>query len=114
MVMLVSLTQAREHLRVDSTDEDNDLTLKIHAASGAVLNYIRNGADVFTDSAGDPILDSNDSPIGIPFEIQAATLLMLGYLYRDRDGDPDKAYEMGYLPRPVTALLYPYRVPSLR
>lgn len=114
MVMLVSLTQAREHLRVDSTDEDNDLTLKIHAASGAVLNYIRNGADVFTDSSGEPILDSNGSPIGIPFEIQAATLLMLGYLYRDRDGDPDKAYEMGYLPRPVTALLYPYRVPSLR
>ena len=114
MVMLVSLAQAKEHLRVDDADNDNDLTLKVHAASAAVLNYIRNGADVFTDSSGEPIVDSNGNPIGIPYDVQAATLLMLGYLYKDRDGDPDKAYEMGYLPRPVTALLYVYRVPSLR
>lgn len=114
MVMLVTLQQARDHLRSDSTDDDNDLTLKIHAASGAVLNYIRNGADIFTDSSGEPVLDSNGGPIGIPYEVQAATLLMLGYLYKDRDGDPDKAYEYGYLPMPVMSLLYPHRVPSLR
>jgi hypothetical protein len=114
MVMLVSLQQAKDHLRVDSSDEDNDLTLKIHAASAAVLNYIRNGADLFTDSAGEPILDSNDAPIGIPYEIMAATLLMLGYLYTNRDADPDKAYGHGMLPNDVTALLYPHRVPSLR
>lgn len=114
MVMLVSLAQAKEHLRVDDADNDNDLTLKIHAASGAVLNYIRNGADVFTDSSGEPILDSNDNPVGIPYEIQAATLLMVGYLYRMRDNNEDGEYEMGYLPKPVTALLYTFRVPSLR
>lgn len=114
MVMLVSLQQAKDHLRLDSNDGDNDLTLKIHAASGAVLNYIRNGADVFTDSSGEPILDSNGTPIGIPFEIMAATLLMVGYLWKDRDGDPDGAYTLGYLPMPVMSLLYSYRVPSLR
>lgn len=114
MVMLVSLTQAKDHLRVDTSDGDNDLTLKIHAASGVVLNYIRNGADAFTDSAGDAIEDSNGNPIGIPFEVQAATLLMLGYLYTNRDSDPDKAYGLGTLPNDVTALLYPYRVPTLR
>lgn len=114
MVMLVSLQQARDHLRSDATDDDSDLTLKIHAASAAVLNYIRNGADIFTDSSGEPILDSNGAPIGIPYEVQAATLLMIGYLYKDRDSDPDKAYEYGYLPKPVMSLLYPHRVPSLR
>lgn len=114
MVMLVGLAQAKEHLRVDDADNDNDLILKIHAASAAVLNYIRNGADAFTDSSGEPILDSNDNPLGIPYEVQAATLLMLGYLYKDRDSDPDKAYEHGYLPMPVMSLLYPWRVPSLR
>lgn len=114
MVMLVSLAQGKEHLRVDSSDEDNDLTLKIHAASAVVLNYIRNGADSFTDSAGDAIVDSNGNPLGIPYEIQAATLLMLGYLYTNRDSDPDKAYGLGTLPNDVTALLYTYRVPSLR
>jgi hypothetical protein len=118
MVMLVSLQQAKDHLRVDSSDEDNDLTLKIHAASAAVLNYIRNGADVFTDSAGEPILDSNDNPIGIPYEIQAATLLMIGYLNRLRDENDNTligdGFAYGYLPNPVMSLLYPYRVPSLR
>jgi hypothetical protein len=114
MVMLVSLQQAKDHLRVDGSADDNDLTLKIHAASGAVLNYIRNGADAFTDSAGEAIVDSNDNPIGIPYEVQAATLLMLGYLYRMRDNNEGGEFEMGYLPKPVTALLYPYRVPSLR
>lgn len=114
MVMLVSLAQAKDHLRIDTSDGDNDLTLKIHAASGAVLNYIRSGADAFTDSSGEAILDSNESPIGIPYEIQAATLLMIGYLNRDRDADGDKAYQMGYLPAPVTALLYPHRDPMLR
>lgn len=114
MVMLVSLAQAKEHLRVDDADNDNDLTLKIHAASAAVLNYIRNGADLFTDSAGDAIVDSNGNPLGIPYEVMAATLLMLGYLYTNRDSDPDKAYGHGMLPNDVTALLYPHRVPSLR
>lgn len=114
MVMLVSLAQAKEHLRVDDADNDNDLILKIHAASAAVLNYIRNGADVFTDSSGEPIVDSNGNPIGIPYDVQAATLLMIGYLYRMRDNNEDGEFEMGYLPKPVTALLYVYRVPSLR
>lgn len=114
MVMLVSLTQAKDHLRVDTADEDNDLTLKIHAASAAVLNYIRNGADIFTDSTGEPIVDSNEAPLGIPYEVQAATLLLIGYLYRQRDSDEDKEWDMGYLPKPVTALLYTHRIPSLR
>ncbi len=114
MVMLVSLAQAKEHLEVDHSDRDNDITLKIHAASAVVLNYIRNGADAFTDSAGEPILDSNGLPIGIPYEIQAATLLMLGYLYKNRDSDPDKAYGLGTLPNDVTALIYKHRVLTLR
>lgn len=114
MTLLVSLQQAKDHLRIDTDDGDNDLTLKIHAASAAVLNYIRNGADEFTDSSGEAIVNSNDEPQGIPYEVQAATLLMLGYLNKDRDGDPDKAYEHGYLPKPVMSLLYPHRTPSLR
>jgi hypothetical protein len=114
MVMLVTLAAAKDHLRIDNSDDDNDLTLKIHAASGAVLNYIRNGADEFTDSSGEPILDSNGVPVGIPFEIQAATLLLLGYLFKDRDGDPDKAFTHNYLPMGVISLLTFWRDPTLR
>lgn len=111
-MMLVTLQQASDHLRRDTSDDDTDLTLKIHAASGAVLNYVGAGA-TFLDSSGAVPTDSNGDPVDVPFEVKAATLLMIGYLYKDRDGDAAKEYEMGFLPRPVTALLYPLRDPVL-
>lgn len=114
MVMLVSLAQAKDHLEWDNSDRDDFLTLKIHSASALVLNYMKNGADAFTDSAGEPIEDSNGNPLGIPYEVQAATLLMVGHLVKNRDGDPDKAYSHGMLPNDVTALIYVHRIPSLR
>lgn len=111
-MMLVSLDAAKSHLRVDNSDEDNDITLKIHAASGAVLNYLKSGANKFLDSNGDVEIDSANDPVGVPYEVEAATLLMLGYLYKDRDENADGAYAQGYLPKPVTALLYPLRDPA--
>jgi len=98
-MMLVTLAEARDHLRSDSVDDDADLTIKIHAASGAVINYLKSPA--FIDESA------------VPFEVKAATLLLIGYLYKDRDGDEGGEYQQGYLPRPVTALLYPLRDPAL-
>jgi hypothetical protein len=113
-MMLVTLQQARDHLRSDDTADNNDLTLKIHAASAIVVDYIQGpGIDGFTDSAGDVLLDSNGEPLDVPYAVQAATLLMIGYLYRLRDGDADKEFSQGYLPFPVMSLLNPYRDPSL-
>lgn len=112
MNLLVTLEEAKRHLRIDTDADDLDLTLKLYAASAAVLTYLKSGADAFTDSAGDVIEDSA-GPVGVPFQVQAATLLMTGYLYKNRDEDADKAFQPGYLPAPVTALLYPLRDPSL-
>lgn len=109
MTMLVTLEQAKAHLRIDTADEDADLTLKIHAASSAVMNYLKS-AIIFEPAIVDGILVYTTV---VRFEIQAAVLLMVGYLYKDRDSDPDREYEPGMLPRPVTALLYPLRTPSL-
>lgn len=111
-MMLVSITTAKSHLRVDTFDEDNDITLKIHAASAAVLNYLKSGANKFLDSNGEVEIDSSGEPVGVPYEVEAATLLMLGYLYKDRDENAEGAYEQGFLPKPVTALLYPLRDPA--
>lgn len=110
-MMLVTLAQAKGHLRVDFNDEDNDIELKIKAASAAVLNYLKSGADSFLDSSGDVIEDSN-GPI-VPAEVQAATLQLVGYFWKYRDGTPAGAFQMGYLPPDVTALLYPLRDPAL-
>lgn len=114
-MMLVTLADGKKQLRIDHDDDDDFVTLQIHAASGMVMNYLKDeGSDSFTDSAGELTLDSNSEPVGVPYEVQAATLMMLGYLYRNRDNDMDGEYEMGYLPRPVMAMLYPLRDPELR
>lgn len=115
-MMLVSLNKGKEHLRMDHDAEDNLITTYIRAASAAVVNYLKSGADAFLDSAGEVEFDSSDEPIGVPFEVQAATLLMLGYLYKHRDNNDgwaiDGAFGQGTLPMPVTALLYPLRDPT--
>jgi len=109
-MMFVSIEQAQDHLRAYDVEDENDITLKIHAASGAVRNYLGSYVDTFLDTAGDVIVDSSGVP-EVPYEVQIATLILVGIFYKDRDGDPDKNYTPGYLPAPVTALLYPLRDP---
>jgi len=118
MVMLVSLAQASEHLRRDTTDDDADLTIKIKAASLAVLNYISDHS--FLDSAGEPEVDSAGDPINVPEPIQSAVLLLVGNLYTDRFGqeytEPKASADLLrsgniILPRTVHFLLDPYREP---
>ena len=118
--LLVTMAQARRHLRLDDEDSegDLDLELKVYAASAIVLNYLKSRADAYLDSSGLVIVDSDGAPM-VPFEMQAATLLMLGYLHRLRDANDDgsgssmKAFEQGFLPTPVTAILYSLRDPAL-
>ncbi|MNN90581.1 hypothetical protein D3C81_2085530 [compost metagenome] len=97
----------------------------IAAASEAVKNYLKSASpyEVERDSNDDPILDSSDNPMYIvdssgdklvKYSVQAATLLQIGFLYKDRDENADGAYETGYLPKPVTALLYALRDPALK
>jgi hypothetical protein len=101
MPMLVTVEQAAAHLRVDDyTDEVNDLTLKIQAASGVVLDYLEMTIDDFGDS------DSDGREV--PHSIQAATLLLIGDMHRYRDsGAP--TYSEALLPPVVRALLYPLK-----
>lgn len=115
--MLVSLTQAKAHLRVDSSAEDTHLTLLIRGASASVIEYIRSGADAFTDSAGDVIVDSAGEPQGIPENVQVAVLILVGNFYRYREGESgiiNPSWSAGYLPTAVVSLLTPYRDPVFR
>jgi hypothetical protein len=112
MWMLVSLARAKEHLRVTDTDEDDLIAIYVSAASRAVHRYIG-------DQAGELLsIDSPpDSPPGdlttVDERVQAAVLLLTGHLYKDRDVNTDGAFEQGFLPKPVTALLYSMRDPTL-
>src|SRR5690606_253679 len=111
-MMLITLEQASDHLRRDTGDDDADLLLKIEAASQAVLNYITDKSfledgHVVYDSAGEPV---------VPRPIQAAALIVLGQLYKDRDGEEmeersDPRLGDIVLPRTVHFLLDPYKTP---
>lgn len=124
---LVTLQQARDHLRSDSEDDDADLQLKIAAASSAVLSYIT--ASVWEperDDEGRPVIgaDGKETPLldvdgnrVVRTAVQQATLLAVGYFYRERDGSQehhlDGQFGYGYaLPRGALALLYHLRQPT--
>lgn len=123
-MMYVTLDRAKTHLNMDHDEDDNLIGMYITAASRAVKNYLKSGSPfkVETDSDGNDVLDSSGDPVYerdssgakiIAEEVQAATLLLIGHLYKDRDENPDGAFEAGYLPKPVTALLYALRDPAL-
>ena len=123
-MMYVTLSRAKTHLNMDHDEDDSLITVYIQAASGAVKNYIKSASvyEVDRDTNDDPILDSNGDPTYVldssgdkivRFEVEAAVLILVGHFYKDRDENPDGAFEAGYLPRPVTALLYPLRDPAL-
>lgn len=124
-MMYVTLDRAKRHLNMDHDQDDVLIEAYIGAASNAVKNYLKSASpyEVARDSNDDPILDSSGDPIYIvdssgdkqvKYEVQAATLLQIGFLYKDRDENANDAYDMGYLPKPVTALLYALRDPALR
>ena len=125
MTQLVTLADAKTHLRVDHDLDDNDIELKIEAASAAVLQYIGDTQYLFLDTGGEPIAfdttDTGTAPEQAALRAlhtsRQAVLLLLSDFYRNRDPQPvdpvDSKFGYGYLPRAVTALLYPLRVPTI-
>lgn len=122
-MMYVTMARAKQHLNMDHDEDDNLIEVYVQAASGAVKNYLKSASpyEVERDSNDDPILDSSGDPMYVvdsagdklvSYPVQAAVLLMVGFLYKDRDENPDSAFDRGYLPKPVTALLYALRDPA--
>lgn len=126
MIAFITLAEAKRQVYI-LEDEDHDdalLTILIGAASGSVRRYLKdtlpwqpvldsnlmpevdsNGATVYE-------IDSNGDKVVLE-EVKQATALLVGYFYKNRDDNPDNAFDRGYLPMPVTALLYPLRVPTV-
>jgi hypothetical protein len=129
MVELVTVAEARNHLRIDSdpgSPDDDWLAIFIPAISEAVLNWLKDDWRAYVselgpdglpvlDSAGDPIpaVDSNGTTP--KWSVKAAVLIELGSAFRFREGEgtenvvpPDAGY--GYvLNKASTALLAPLR-----
>lgn len=123
MAELVTLADARNHLRLDTgTADDAWLAIFIPAISEAVLNWLKDEwrAYVPEEDSNGIVEDSNGDPVpAIPltakWSVQAAVLLELGNVYRNREGEgkdnvvPDAAGWGYVLNKASTALLAPLR-----
>ncbi len=123
-MMYVSLERAKQHLNMDHDSDDALIQAYITAASEAVKNYLKSASpyEIERDANDNPVFDSSGFPVyiedssgerSVRYVVQAATLLQVGFLYKDRDENANEAYDLGYLPKPVMALLYPLRKPAL-
>jgi hypothetical protein len=73
---VVTLDEAKAHLRVDGADDDADITLKLAAAEDDVSRYL--GRPV-------PWTDADGVEVPVPAAVKAAILLVLGDLYANRE-----------------------------
>lgn len=137
MIELVTLEQARQHLRIDEIDsggspDDPWLEVFIPAISEAVALWVKDEWRLYVpelDSNGDVVVDSNDDPVpaidssgeSTPKPVvRAAVLIELERQYRSRGGEDDTFVEdfgnagYGYtLGRGSTALLASLRKPTV-
>ncbi|AHE52631.1 head-tail connector protein [Sphingomonas sanxanigenens] len=92
MVALVTLAEAKAHLRVEDDDQDADIDLKRLAAGDIVIDYIKRPDHGWTEATA-------------PFLIKSAVLLMLGELFANR--------ETADLPPGARSILHRFRDPAL-
>ena len=98
---MISLEQAKQHLRVDFADDDALIELYIGAATEQIERHIqRKVIDHEDQRQGPDDLMVNDA-------LKAAALLFVGNLYENREATTDKT---GELPLGYWSLIQPYRI----
>ncbi|EPV8458609.1 TPA: phage gp6-like head-tail connector protein [Serratia marcescens] len=107
MIELVTLEEAKLHLRIDDDYGDEDLTLKIKGGSAAILAYVQGSRQLIVDDAGKAI---DGEPL---FRVKTALLVLLGILDRNRGGEEEEKLKQGELPFSVSMLIYDLRRPSI-
>lgn len=110
MAALLTLEQAKKHLRLpDTSAEDDDLQAKLVQAQAIVLDYLRDTTNTTWTATMDAWTDET-----VPATVQAAILMQLGYLYRYRGDEPDEVKsEYGNLAPGVIACVYRLRQPVI-
>lgn len=108
---LVSLTLAKKHLRVAWDDDDIAIEAYLAAAETIVTEYLDRAVYGSTADSppGAPPTGDDGTAMEITPAVTAAVLLLLGDLYEKRESDTWDA-DAAVLPRPVRALLAPYRI----
>ena len=104
---MISIDTAKQHLRVDGSDEDGLIQLYVEAATQAACDYL--GRKVYADQdALDADPDAGEHAMVITPSIRAAVLLILGDLYANRERHTSSITSV-VLDR-AQALLRPHRI----
>lgn len=98
---LVSLAEAKEHLRLTDTVHDTDVTAKISAAQETIISVLSYAADPAWSSAT------------VPKPVKHSILLLTAALYELRGGE-DSRDDMKKTWAAIDSLLNVYRDPTLR
>jgi hypothetical protein len=110
MFLLVSLDDAKTALRIDTDDDDAALEIYLSAASLAVVQYLGGQASAVIQIDSPPNSPPDDLD-QVDERVRLAVIMLAGMIYREPDGDTAGNFELGMLPKAVTALLYPLRDP---
>ena len=109
--MLITPEQARAHLRIDSTDDAADLTLKSSAAEIMATEFLNR--TVYVDQAALDVAmlagTAGDAPMVVNDLVRAAILLILGHLHANREDVTTGAVGVE-IPMGSRSLLAPYRI----
>lgn len=82
---LISLSEAKEYLRVDSADEDSLISSLILTAEVLVKDVGRVSDENWAAAAADPTEDDTDEVIWLRSVLKAAAMYTLAYLFEHRE-----------------------------
>lgn len=107
---LITLNEAKLHLRVDHDYDDSDIQLKLDAAEEQAINFLERKVYATADDLNSAIMlnKAGERPMLINSSFKAAVLLLLGHLYENREeGSNDNTSNVKY---GFERLLSPYRI----
>lgn len=91
---ILTLEEAKQHLRYDDADQDAYIQGLIAAAEQAIKDYV-----------GESYSETNDA-------MKQAAKLLIGYFDNFRNAENEAPVNGFFLPAPALALLYKYRTPT--
>ncbi len=104
--MLITLEQAKAQIEMDHDLSDDMLAEKVLEASAIVLDFLKKDADLWQDSSG--------VPQDVPLVVQAATKMVFGALFENREGGNEVNQDVPQpLSQAVKDLLHRYRDPAM-
>ena len=97
--MIVSLEEAKTHLRIQHDEEDALIVGLIQQAQTAAEDFCRVSFEPYVDGVG--------HEVDVPGPVKLAVLLMVGYFYEHREAEDGAGFRT--MRRAFMTLLYPYR-----